>query len=114
MRSKRAQLTSPPRGDLSIGLEIGVDPPDHRAKLLLRRALLISEGVEPMQEALGMHPVQGVGADIELACVVADDDGIAQQAMRCDAAHGAPSVATRAGPRLLSMAGAQQPHRMTL
>ena len=48
--------------------------------------LLIREGVEPVDEPLGMDPAQAVLADIELTGLVADDDGVGQEAMRLDAA----------------------------
>ena len=44
-----------------------------------------------------MDPAQGVLSDIELAGVIADDDGIGQKGMLLDAAPNAPSVAIVTG-----------------
>lgn len=82
-----AQFASPSRrGVCAIGLEVGVEPPDQRAQVLLRRALRIGEGVEPVHQALGMHPARRVAAGIELAGIVAQDDRLAPVSMRGDAA----------------------------
>jgi hypothetical protein len=39
-----------------------------------------------VNKALGMDPAQAVLADIELTGIVADDDGVGQEAMRLDTA----------------------------
>jgi hypothetical protein len=39
-------------------------------------AVLISEGIKLVNEALGMDPTKSVFTDVELAGVIADDDGI--------------------------------------
>ena len=54
-----------------------IEPPDQAAQPLLRGAVLVGEGVELVDQPLGMDPAQGMAADIELAGIVADDDGIA-------------------------------------
>ena len=71
---------------LAIGFEIAIEPPDQRARSALSLALFIREGVELVNEALGMDPAQAVRADVELPGVIADDDGVGQEAMRLDAA----------------------------
>lgn len=48
--------------------------------------MVVGEGVELVDEALGVDPAQTVPADVELAGVVADDHGIGQEAVRRDAA----------------------------
>ena len=92
MRSKRARRAALRRlvGAPAIGLEIAVEPPDQRADAALGGALLVGEGVELVDQALGMDPAQGVVADIELAGVVADDHGVGQEAVRLDAAPQRP------------------------
>ena len=39
-------------------------------------AVLIGEGIKPVNEPLGMDPTKSVFTDVELAGVIADDDGI--------------------------------------
>src|SRR6266478_4224547 len=77
MRSKRAQ------GGLAqwcriaaIGFEIAIEPPDQMAQPLLGGAVLVGEGVELVHQPLGVDPAQRMPAEIELAGIVADDDGI--------------------------------------
>jgi hypothetical protein len=48
--------------------------------------MFVAEGVELMNEALGMNPAEGMLADPELSGIVADDDGVRDVAMRLDAA----------------------------
>ena len=60
----------------AVGLEVAVEPPDQRARMLLRDTLPVGEGVELVDQAFGMDPTQGVAADRELAGIVADQDGI--------------------------------------
>src|SRR6516225_3300504 len=71
---------------LAIGLERAIEPPDRRTDAALGGALLICEGVELVNEALGMNPAQAMLANIELTGVVADDDSVGQKAVRLDAA----------------------------
>src|SRR5713101_7637737 len=71
---------------LAIGFEIAIEPPDQCARSALSLALFIGEGIELVNEALGMDPAQAVRADIELPGIIADDDGVGQEAMRLDAA----------------------------
>ena len=73
-----------PTGLAPVRLQVGVEPPDQVADARLGGPLLVGEGVELMDEALGMDPAQGVLADIELAGIVADDHRLGQQAMRLD------------------------------
>src|SRR5450755_2069243 len=77
---------APADGMLAIGFEIAIEPPDQCTNFALRLALLIGEGVELVNKALGMDPAQAVLADIELTGIVADDDGVGQEAMRLDTA----------------------------
>ena len=56
-----AHLAAPPRGwRRTIRFEIGVELPDQRADTLLRSAVQIGEGVELMDQPLGMDPAQGM------------------------------------------------------
>src|SRR5215212_6650829 len=53
----RPQFGSAAPGWLSpVGFEVTVKPPDQRSLVLLRPALTIGEGVELVDEALGVHP----------------------------------------------------------
>jgi hypothetical protein len=47
---------------------------------------LIREGVEPVNQALGMNPAQAMLADLELSGIVADDHALAREAVVLDAA----------------------------
>ena len=49
-------------------------------------AVLVREGVELVNQALGMNPAQAVLANIELPSIVADDYTVAQKAVGLDAA----------------------------
>src|SRR5712691_3800631 len=71
---------------LAIGLEIAIEPPDQCAGSALGHALLIGEGVELVNQALGMDPAQAVPADIELTGVVTDNNGVGEKTVRLDAA----------------------------
>src|SRR5258708_24218656 len=73
-------------GMLAIGFESAIEPPDQSTGLALGDALLIREGVELVNEALGMDPAQAVLTDIELSGVIADNDGVGQKAVRLHAA----------------------------
>ena len=53
---------------------------------MLRGAMGVGEGVELVDEALGMNPAQAVLAELELTGIVADDDRVGQQAVGLDAA----------------------------
>src|SRR5260370_15937529 len=70
----------------ALGFEVAIEPPDQMAYPLLCRAVLVGESVEFVNETLGMHPAQGMAADLELAGIIADDDGVVEEAMRRDAA----------------------------
>ena len=71
---------------LAIGFESAIELPDQCADAALGGALLMREGVELVNEALGMDPAQAVSADIELTGVGADDNGVGEKAVRLDAA----------------------------
>ena len=60
----------------AIGFEIAIEPPDQMAQPLLGGAVLVGEGVELVHQPLGVDPAQRMPAEIELAGIVADDDGI--------------------------------------
>ena len=45
-----------PGGMLAIGFKIAIEPPDQSADMVLGDALLIREGIELVDETLGMHP----------------------------------------------------------
>ena len=52
--------------------------------------VLVGEGIELMDQPLGMNPAQAVGADLELPGIVAHDHGAGEQAMGLDAAPERP------------------------
>lgn len=57
----RPQCRSPTPIRLApIGFQIGVVPPDQSAQELLGGVLPVGEGVESVQQPLGMHPAQSV------------------------------------------------------
>ena len=56
-----------PRRMLAIGFEMAIEPPDQRARSALGHTLRIGEGIELVNEALGMDPAQAVRADVELS-----------------------------------------------
>src|SRR6202795_5375890 len=70
---------------LAIGFKVAIERPDQSTNAGLGLALLIGEGVELVNETLGMNPEQAVLADIELTGVVTDNYRVRQKAMRLDA-----------------------------
>ena len=52
-----------PTGLTAVGLQVGVEPPDELAHVCLGGPLVVGEGVELVDEALGMNPAQGVLGD---------------------------------------------------
>ena len=73
-----------------MGLEIAVEVPDQLTHSGLGGAVLAGEGVELVNQALGMDPAQAVLADVELTGVIADDHGVGKEAVRFDAAPQRP------------------------
>ena len=73
-------------GRTTIGLKITVEVPDQLADAGLGGAVLRGEGIELVNQALGMNPAQTMLADIELTGVVADDHGVGEEAVCLDAA----------------------------
>src|SRR6267142_6483093 len=71
---------------LPISLEIAVERPDQSTDTGLGCAVLIGEGVELVNQTLGMDPAQAVLTDVELPGIVADNHGVGQEAVRLDAA----------------------------
>src|SRR3954470_8368653 len=65
----------------TIGLEVGIEPPDQAAHLLLGGALLVSESLQLVHQPLGMDPAERVIADVELAGIVTDDHRLVEEAM---------------------------------
>jgi hypothetical protein len=55
--------------------------------MALRGAMQVGERFQLMDQALGMDPAQGVAANVELSGVIAEDNGVGQEAVR---AHAAP------------------------
>jgi hypothetical protein len=68
----------------AIGLQVGVEPPDQRAHAPLGGAVGRGEGLELVDQPLGMHPAQRMLADGELAGAVADDHRAVEQAALAD------------------------------
>ena len=64
---------APWRRILAVSFQIGIEPPDQRPDALLGGAVAVGEGVELVDQALGVDPAQSVPADVELAGAVADD-----------------------------------------
>src|SRR5271169_4557132 len=87
-------------GRATVGLEIAVELPDRRAHGGLGGAVLVREGVELVNQALGMNPAQAVLANIELPGIVTDDYAVAQKAGAWTLPHSAPSVAISTGSGL--------------
>src|SRR2546427_6370131 len=77
-------------GGAAIGLEITIELPDQLADAALGSAVLVGEGVELVNQALGMNPAQAVLADVELTGVIADNHGVREEAVRLDAAPQRP------------------------
>src|ERR1700692_2310723 len=73
-------------GAATIGLEMTFEVPDQLARVGRGGAILVGEGVQLVNQTLGMNPTQAVLADIELTGVVADDHGVGEEAVRLDAA----------------------------
>src|SRR5690606_22428370 len=73
-------------GIATIGFEILVEVPDQPSHMLLDGTGPLAEGVEAMDQSLGMHPAQAMSANIELPSVITDDDRIGKQAMFLDTA----------------------------
>ena len=74
------------RGVVPVGLEVAIEPPDETANRLLGAAMLVGEGVELVNEALGMDSAARMLADLELSGIVADDDGVRDVTMGFEAA----------------------------
>jgi hypothetical protein len=62
----------------------------------------VGKRVELMHRPLGMNPAQCMLSDIELSGIIAEHDSVAEEFMRLDAPHRAPSVATRTGSGVTS------------
>ena len=79
----RPQLAAPAWRRLEpVGLQVGIEPPDQPADMLLGGALLVGERLQLVHQALGVDPAQRVLADVELPGVVADHDRLAQEPVR--------------------------------
>src|SRR5216684_4732679 len=63
----------------AIGFQVAVEPPDKAADALLGGIVAVGEGVELVDQPLGMDPAQPMPADIELSGVVADDHRLGEQ-----------------------------------
>jgi hypothetical protein len=63
-----------------------MEVPDQAAKLLLRGAVVVVEGVQLMHQPFRVNPAQRMPADVELPGVIAQHDGIAQEFVRLNAA----------------------------
>src|SRR5262249_5630960 len=60
----------------TVGLQSAVVLPDQLSDVALGRAVFVGEGIELVNEAFRVNPAQGVQADMELTCVIANDHGI--------------------------------------
>ncbi len=82
-----AQLAAPSGGRRgAIRLEIGVEPPDQRARALLGGAMQVGEGVEFVDQPLRVHPAQPVLTNRELTGIVADHHRLTQKTVCLHAA----------------------------
>ena len=88
IRSKRCLARL--RWVAAIGFEVGIEPPYQAAHALLSSTMPVGEGVELVNQPLGMDPAQTVATDIELAGIVANDHGLLEEAMGLDAAPQCP------------------------
>src|SRR5271170_5616220 len=84
LRTQEARLLRA-RGEL-VGLQAPIEPPDHSLGDGDGVALFVVGGDELMDQALGVDPAQRMVADAELAGVVGDDDGLADEARGLDCA----------------------------
>jgi len=75
---------STPRRREPVGLQVGVEPPDQPADILLGDTLLVSERLQFVHQALGVDPTESVLADVELPRVVTDHHRLAQEPMGID------------------------------
>ena len=95
------QLPAEPFAWLSaIGFQSGVERPESGLYAFLFPPLVIGEGIQLVDQPLGVNPAQGMPADIELTGVVAEDHGVGQQSVRLD---GAPQSAFGGDPHRLGM-----------
>src|SRR5271156_5944592 len=78
LRTQEARLLRA-RGEL-VGLQAPIEPPDHSLGDGDGVALFVVGGDELMDQALGVDPARRMVADAELAGVVGDDDGLADEA----------------------------------
>src|SRR5215468_5531408 len=85
MRSNLASRTALLRLTATVGLQSAVVLPDQLTDAALGRAVFVGECVELVNEAFRVNPAQGVQADIELTCVIANDHGVGEKAMGFDA-----------------------------
>ena len=74
----------------AIGLEVGVQPPDQAADLFLGGTGRGGEGLDLVDQPLGVDPTQSVLTDVELPGVVRDDDRAVEEAMGDDGAPQRP------------------------
>ena len=56
------------------------------ARARLRGAMRVVERIQLMHQPFGVNPPQRVMSDVELACVIAQHDGVAEELVRLDAA----------------------------
>ena len=84
-----------------VCLESGIEVPDHFTHLLLGGTIVIGEGVQLVHQPFGMHPAERMAAHGELPGIprvrlrrpegrLAQHHGIAQEAVRVDAAPDRP------------------------
>ena len=83
----------------AIGLEIGIERPHMALDTFFGLAVLVREGIELVDKALGVDPTRRVVGNVELAGAVGDDDRAIQQPL---AVIEPPSVATRTGSGMTS------------
>lgn len=76
--------SSSPGRALSVGLEVGVEPPDPSSDALLGLALSIAEGIELVDQALGMDPAKRMAGELELTGVIGKDDAVPRQPVMND------------------------------
>jgi len=62
-----------------VGLQVGIEPSNQPADMVLGCTLLVGERFQLVHQALGVDPAQGMLADVELPGVVTEQDRLAQE-----------------------------------
>jgi hypothetical protein len=55
---------------------VGIEPSGHASRPLRGGTVLVDKGVGPLDQALGMAPARAIAVELELAGIVAHQDGV--------------------------------------